>query len=158
MNRKEIARRLVVEKAILDVLGEANSWTRAEAKEMYEPGDADAVTDYGRVRRDKPSQSWQVIDQNAFAHWVDEYAPDAIVVLRQINPAWVSRVLKTGRVRIERIDPDTGEVTEMDVTPDGVGQVTSQKGVTVTTTDVAEDAARKLLTNVLGAIGTGDES
>lgn len=158
MNRKQMARQLVIEKAILDVLGEANAETRAQANEEYEPGDADAVTEFGRVRRDKPSKSWRVLDHAAFAHWVDQHAPEALVTTVTINSSWLNRVLKTGTVRVEQVDEETGEVTEVDVTPDGVGLVTSQKGVTVTTTDAAEDAARAILTNVLGAIGTGDES
>lgn len=152
MNRKELARRLVIEKAILDVLAEANGETRAQANEAYEPGDADAVTDFGRVRRDKPSQSWRVLDHTAFAHWVDRNAPEALVTTVTINSAWRDRVLKTGTVRVERVDEETGEVTEVDVTPDGVGLVTSQKGVTVTTTDAAEDAARALLADAMKAI------
>lgn len=154
MNRKEIARRLIVEKAILDVLAEANSETRAQANEAYEPGDADAVTDFGRVRRDKPSQSWRVLDHVAFAHWVDQHAPAALVTTVTINSSWMARVLKTGTVRIEQVDEETGEVAEVDVTPDGVGLITTQKGVTVTTTDVAEDAARALLADAMKAIAS----
>lgn len=152
MNRKEIARRLVIEKAILDVLGEANAETRAQANDMYEPGDADAVTDFGRVRRDKASESWKVLDHAAFAHWVDEHAREALVTTVTINSSWLNRVLKTGTVRIEQVDEVTGEVTEVDVTPEGIGLIKSQKGVTVTTTDAAEDAARALLADAMKAI------
>lgn len=152
MNRKQIARQLVIEKAILDVLGEANGETRARAKDEYEPGDADSVANFGRVRMDKASQSWKVIDHSALAHWVDENAPDALVTVVQINSSWLNRVLKTGTVRIERTDTATGEITEIDVTPDGVGLITSNPRLVVTTTDEAEDAARVLLSDAMKAI------
>ena len=70
MNERKLqADRLVRQKAILDVLGEANSELRSEVRLGFLPGDAEA-TELGRVRMDKPRKSARVHDWAALDRWV----------------------------------------------------------------------------------------
>ena len=64
-DREQLADRLVRQKAILDVLREADSETRVEAASLYRPGSADA-TPLGRVRMDKGRSSLRVVDWAAY--------------------------------------------------------------------------------------------
>lgn len=138
--RKEIARRLVAEKAILDRLQDANQETRDLAREEYDPGDADSVTvhgeQFGRVRRDKGVQKFRVTDFGLVYKFAEEHAPGAIVP--QLERGFLSAVTKSGTW----VDRETGEVLEVP----GVELVDMPGNLVVTTTDAATDWA-------LGALG-----
>lgn len=145
-DRKQLARLLVLQKAILDVLAEADAETRAEAKALFDVGDADSVSGadgpLGRVRRDKPRQSWRVVDWTEFEAWVRIHYPEA----------WTPSVAKWALTEISRtgalMRKATGEILE----PDGIGLVEGDGNLVVSTTDAAEDLARALIREQLKAI------
>jgi hypothetical protein len=139
-DRKQLARLLVIQKAFKDILSEADAETRAEAKTLFDVGDADSVTldghQLGRVRRDKPRQSWRVINWSALETWIQIHYPEAW------TPAiakWaLAEIAKTGAL----VRKATGEILE----PPGVALVEGDGNLVVTTTDAAEDLARQLIT------------
>jgi hypothetical protein len=138
-DRKALARLLVIQKAFKDILSEADAETRAEAKVLFDAGDADSVTldghQLGRVRRDKPRQSWRIVDWPAFDASIREGFPEA----------WQPSVAKWARDEITRngclMRKATGEIFE----PAGIGLVEADGNLVVTTTDAAEDLARQLI-------------
>lgn len=144
MNRKELAHRLVLQKAVLDLLAAADKDTRAEAKERYTGGDADQVGELGRVRMDKGRDTFTITDPDALLAWVKEHHPDAIVTREEIVPAFRTELLRKGTSMI--VD-DNGEIT--DVTPDGIERKPGSPRLVVTATDDAAIAARSILTPVL---------
>ena len=107
--RKAQADRLVRQKVILDVLGEANSELRSEVRLGFLPGDAEA-TELGRVRMDKPRKSARVHDWAALDRWVRENIPGGIITTEAINPALVAALCKAEG---EWTNPETGEVVEV---------------------------------------------
>lgn len=153
MSRKDIARRLVLEAAILDVLKDLHAETRDEARTEYESGDADSVKNdgvtLGRVRRDKEAVSWKVTDWSEFTRWVSEHIPSEVreVVSLQVNPGMQRQLLKDGTWT----DPETGEVLEVA----GVQRSVRQGNLVVTKTDEGMDAAHVLLGKVL-EVESGD--
>lgn len=138
-DRKALARLLVIQKAFKDILSEADAETRAEARALFDVGDADSVTldghQLGRVRRDKPRQSWRVVDWSAFETSIKADFPEA----------WQPSVTKWARDEITRngclVRKATGEIFE----PQGIGLVEADGNLVVTTTDDAEDLARQLI-------------
>jgi hypothetical protein len=139
-DRKALARQLVMEKAILDVLGEANAETRERGRQEFDSNDADSAkldeTVIGRVRRDKPTGKWSVQDWPRFEAWVREHVPHAWIATPRVDPHFISAVCKTGTY----IDRD-GVVLDVD----GIGYGESEGRLVVTTTDAAEDYARELI-------------
>jgi hypothetical protein len=139
-DRKALARLLVIQKAFKDILSEADAETRAEARVLFDVGDADSVTldghQLGRVRRDKPRQSWRIVDWSAFDASIKADFPEA----------WQPSVAKWARDEITRngclVRKTTGEIFE----PQGIGLVEADGNLVVTTTDAAEDLARQLIT------------
>jgi hypothetical protein len=143
MSRKEIARRLVAEKSILDALQDANQETRDLAREEYEPGDADSVMvdgeTFGRVRRDKPIQKLRVVDFGLVYKFAEQHAPHAIVP--NLDRGFLSAITKSGTW----IDRETGEVLEVP----GVVLQEMPGNLVVTTTDTADEWARQVLGKAL---------
>jgi hypothetical protein len=146
-DRVEVARRAVLEKAILDQLRDGNNVTRDEARQLYEAGDADGVkvngVTFGRVRRDKPRREWKIVDWAAFEKWVQANMPQAWIAIPQVDPGFRSTVLKHGQY----IDVD-GVVLE----PDGIALVESDGNVVVVTTEAAETWALSVLAEQFKAL------
>ena len=140
-DREQLADRLVRQKAILDVLREADSETRVEAASLYRPGSADA-TPLGRVRMDKGRSSLRVVDWAAYTRWVREVCPEHLIVTEQVNPALLKALERDGG---EWTDPATGELSQVP----GVGFAESPRRLVVTTTDVADEWAWAVLAGVL---------
>lgn len=138
-DRSALARLLVLQKAILDVLEDADAETRDQARELYRKTEADLVevddVEMGRVSRNKPTRKTQVVDWPAFEAWVDQIVPEEWTYVRKVNPSFVSAVCKTGQY----IDGD-GVVHEVP----GIGTLETPGNLVVTTTDAAEDWARAL--------------
>ncbi len=145
-DRTEIATRLVLQKAVLDLLKDADAETRDVAKFDYTPGAADPVelegVPLGRVRMDRGRKSATVTDWAALMAFCEEHCPDMLVRTLAINPAFLAAVKRCP----EWTDPETGEVLEVP----GVHLTESAPILTVTTTDAAEAWARRALTSTLG--------
>lgn len=146
-DRSDIARLLVLQKAILDVLKDADAETRDQAKAIYAKTEADLVEidgrEMGRVSRNRPTKKRQVVDWRAFEAWVDEVVPHEWISTPRVNPSFVSAVCKTGQY----IDGD-GVVHEVP----GIGTVETPGNLVVTTTEAAEDWARQITSSSLKAI------
>ena len=140
-DREQLADRLVRQKAILDVLREADSEARVEAASLYRPGSADA-TPLGRVRMDKGRSSLRVVDWAAYTRWVREVCPENLIVMEQVNPALLKALERDGG---EWTDPATGELSQVP----GVGFTEAARRLVVTTTDVADEWAGSVLAGVL---------
>ena len=136
-DRELIADRLVRQKAILDVLREADADTRAEARALYAPGAADP-TPLGRVRMDKGRKAHTVTDWAALERWVRTHIPDGIVVRESVSPALVTALCRDGG---EWADPATGELIPVD----GIAITEGEGRLVVTTAPEAEDWARAAL-------------
>lgn len=137
-DRELIADRLVRQKAILDVLREADADTRAEARALYAPGAADP-TPLGRVRMDKGRRKHEVVDYAAVERFVrDHNIPNGIIVRESLNSAVVAALVKAGG---EWTDPATGEVLDVP----GIAVRESDPILVVTTEPEAEDWARAAL-------------
>src|SRR5215207_1959938 len=135
-----IARLLVLQKAFLDVLKDADAETREQAGALFDVNDAKGVrvdgTDLGRVRRDKPRQEWFVEDWAKYEAWARENVPDACTA---VAPWVLQQIKKSGGVFINRA---TGEILE----PEGVGLRDADGGrLVVTTTDEATEWARQVV-------------
>lgn len=145
-DRAEIAARLVLQKAVLDLLKDADAETRDIAKVDYSPGAADPVkvdgVTLGRVRMDRGRKSATVTDWAALLDFCEEHCPDMLIRTVTVNPAFLAAVKKCP----EWTDPDTGEVLEVP----GVYLTEGAPILTVTTTDAAEEWARRTLTGALG--------
>ena len=136
-DRQTIADALVRQKAILDVLREADADTRAEARALYVPGAA-VPTPLGRVRMDKGRKAHTVTDWAALERWVRAHIPDGIVVREAVSPALVTALCRDGG---EWADPATGELIPVD----GIAVRESDPILVVTTAPEAEDWARAAL-------------
>jgi hypothetical protein len=147
-DRKALARQLVMEKAILDVLKDANAETRERGRQEFDSSDADSAklgdAVIGRVRRDKPTGKWSVQDWPLFEAWVRANVPHAWIAIPRVDPGFIAAVCKTGAY----IDRETGELLPVD----GIGYTESDGNLVVTTTDAAEDLARELITEQLKVI------
>ena len=140
-DRQTIADALVRQKAILDVLREADADTRAEAKALYAPGAADP-TPLGRVRMDKGRRAHTVTDWAALERWVRAHIPDGIVVRESVSPALVTALCRDGG---EWADPATGELVPVD----GIAVTETEPRLVVTTGAEAEDWARGVLSGIV---------
>lgn len=96
MDIRDLARRAVGEKAILDAAKELNDQTRAALLEAMGAGDRLMVGTLGSVTRTAPKPTYRVTDREAFTAWVAEHFPEAIVTTRTVVPAWEADAIKTG--------------------------------------------------------------
>ena len=133
---RDLARRAIGEKAILDAARGLHDETRAALAEAMEAGDrvkikADDGTDLGMVYVSDPKGTLRVVDEAAFVAWVQANHPDAIIPT--VNPAWQRALLSAG------CDAN-GEV------PDGCETVVVLPTLTVKPTD----EARALAVSTLG--------
>jgi hypothetical protein len=82
IDRKALARRLVLEKAILDALQEANDKARELARSIFGARDADSVTEgeleLGRVSRNRRTDTAKVRLGQEFLEWVGRNHPEQI--------------------------------------------------------------------------------
>src|SRR5215212_3945607 len=89
-----IARLLVLQKAITDVLKDADADTREQAREFFEVKDAKGVridgTELGRVRVDEPRKEWYVEDWAAYEGWARQAIPEHC----HSPAAWVLQSIK----------------------------------------------------------------
>ena len=158
--RQDLARRLVLQKAILDLLRELDAETRTEARSLYTVGSADGVEDaggapLGRVQMRKGTARRQVVDYAALTAWAAEKCPQALVPAVSLSTAWVAQVLRTGTAMVETVDED-GEVAYHAEDVPGLGMVEGAPTLAVTTTDAAEAAALAMLRGPL-ALEVGHE-
>ena len=138
MTDRDLARRAILESAILKELDALNADTRgALAESGMQPGDRVTVGDLGYVQVTNPRPSRRVVDWAALTRWVEQHAPDQIITTTQISPSFIKAVVASG----EYTSPTTGEVLE----PDGVGTVPGTPQLRVVPTGVAQEAARALL-------------
>ena len=152
-DRRELARRLVLQKSILDRLRDADAEDRSEARVEYQAGDADSVVvdgvEFGRVRRDRGRRSFKIMDYAAFDRWVRENVPSQWVAIEQVHPSFRAAILKTG----EYITED-GEV----LYPDGVEAFMSEGYLVVSPTDAASEWAARAVGSQLQALPVVGES
>ena len=138
MTDRSLARRALLESAILKELDALNADTRAALSSSgLEPGDRVTVADLGHVLMTNPKPTRRVVDWPALIAWVEQHAPEQIIQPPpQIAPGFIAALTKTG----EYISAD-GEV----LVPDGIGTVAGQPRLTVSPSDQATDVARGLL-------------
>lgn len=143
----DVARLLVLEKAVMDVLADANAETREQARAIFEAADAKAVNgpegELGRVRRDRPRKEWRVVDYPAYEAWVRAEVPEACTAVA----GWLlSRIKRDGGVYIDKA---TGEIKA----PVGIALQEEPEGrLVVTTTDAAVEWARSIVRPIAGEI------
>lgn len=137
MSDRDKARRALLEKAILDELSEANESTREAVREGMVPGDKLQVPGLGYVQMSDPKPSWRVVDEQAFAAWASNHAPEAFIQITVMSTHWRKQVLRDG----EYTDPESGEV----LTPDGIGKVAGSPVLSVHPSDAAHELARKFV-------------
>ena len=138
MTDRNKARILILQKAIVDELAEADQATREEMRESMVPGDRVNVPGLGYVQMTSPKPTLKVVDWTAFTKWCEDHAPEAFIQPPPtLSTHWVSQLLKTGKYT----DSDTGEV----LMPDGIGTVEGTPQLRVVPTDEAHEAARSLL-------------
>ena len=146
MPSREVAARLVLQRAILECLTDANKQLRDEVALELQPGDAQAVNAItggrlGRVRMDKPRTSTRLVDEAKFVAWCKQHNPDGLEL--RARPALVEAIRKAGGVVVDR---ETGEVTEIP----GFETVTAAQGsLVVEMTDLARSSAATMLSGLL---------
>ena len=96
---RDIARRAIGEKAILDAAKELHDATRELLSEGMHAGDrytikADDGTDLGMVYVTNPKGTLRVVDEEAFLRWVERNHPTALI--QQVNPSWKRALLSAG--------------------------------------------------------------
>ena len=132
---RDIARRAIGEKAILDAAKELHDQTRTELTVGMEAGDrltikADDGTPLGMVYVTDPKGTIRVVDDEAFLAWVERNHPTAIIP--QVNPSWKRTLLSAGA-------DVNGEI------PDGCETVVGAPTLTVKPTDEARMLAASTL-------------
>lgn len=132
---RDIARRAIGEKSILDAAKELHDATRALLSEGMHAGDrytikADDGTDLGMVYVTNPKGTLRVVDEESFLNWVERNHPTAIIP--QVNPAWKRTLLSAGA-------DVNGEI------PDGCETVVGAPTLTVKPTDEARMLAASTL-------------
>lgn len=78
MSDKNLVRRALMEKAILDELKAAHEATRAALGESLESGDRLASAGLGYAQVTNPPARWVVTDRAAFETWAAEVAPQYV--------------------------------------------------------------------------------
>ena len=131
---RDIARRAIGEKAILDAAKELHDQTRAELAGELEAGDRVTIkadgTPLGMVYVTDPKGTLRVVDEESFLRWVERNHPTAIIP--QVNPAWKRTLLSAGA-------DVNGEI------PDGCETVVGAPTLTVKPTDEARRLAASTL-------------
>jgi hypothetical protein len=142
-DRKALARIAVLQKAILNILEEADQATRDELKTILEPRETVPVrvdgTELGIVRVNKETVGWEVFDWGALERWVQEHVPSAWVTPAarpQIASGFVTTLKKEGKY----IDAD-GVVHEVP----GLERRVKPGNLNVVPTDAAEEWAREVV-------------
>ena len=136
---RDIARRAIGEKAILDAAKELHDQTRAALAEGMEAGDrltikADDGTALGMAYVSDPKGTLRIVDDEAFLAWVQANHPTAIIPA--VNAAWQRALLAAGA-------DANGEV------PDGCEVVVGRPTLTVKPSDAAKAIALGLVTREL---------
>ena len=137
---REVARRAIGEKAILDAAKELHDQTRADLAGELEAGDrvtikADGVS-LGMVYVTDPKGTLRIVDDEAFLAWVQANHPTAIIPA--VNPAWQRALLSAGA-------DSNGEV------PDGCEVIVGRPTLVVKPSDAAKAIALGLVQRELGS-------
>lgn len=131
---RDIARRAIGEKAILDAAKELHDQTRAELAGELEAGDRVTIkadgTPLGMVYVTDPKGTLRIVDDEAFLAWVQANHPTAIIPA--VNPAWQRALLAAGA-------DSNGEV------PDGCEVVVGRPTLVVKPSDAAKAIALGLV-------------
>ena len=137
---RDIARRAIGEKAILDAAKELHDQTRAELAGELEAGDRVTIkadgTPLGMVYVTDPKDALRIVDEVAFLAWVQANHPTAIIPA--VNPAWQRALLAAGA-------DSNGEV------PAGCEVVVGRPTLTVKPSDAAKAIALGLVQRELGS-------
>ncbi|MBK9156635.1 MAG: hypothetical protein IPM11_00625 [Micropruina sp.] len=137
---KPLGQRALIEAAILKQLSEANSLTRDALTDALVPGERVPIYDddveIGTVAMTKPGSRWRVEDQSAFLRWVEANAPQAIITIKQVSPAFTDRIIRDG----ELITAE-GEC----LIPDGLVRVTTRPQLRVEPSNEAHHRALQIL-------------
>lgn len=145
-DQKAMARRLLLESAILAALTERNKAARKEASKLFEVGDAQTARvgseSLGRVRKDKGRTSAVVADRRAFQAWIEENLPDEIEEVPatyRIRPATEKAILDRAKKDGGAFDRATGEEIP------GVAIRTSDPTLNVSAEELAGQVAEALI-------------
>lgn len=140
MTTRDVAKRALIEKAILDELAQAAGCTRDElSAQDLQPGDRVTVDDLGYVLMTNPKPVYKVTDWTALTKWIEDYAADwGLVVQTSVSQAWVKKVLADGG---EWTDPESGEVFQVP----GLGMERSAPQLRVAPSEQAAVRARSIL-------------
>lgn len=137
---RDLARRAIGEKAILDAAKELHDQTRAELAGELEAGDRVTIkadgTPLGMVYVTDPKGTLRIVDDEAFLAWVQANHPTAIIPA--VNPAWRRALLAAGA-------DSNGEV------PDGCEVIVGRPTLTVKPSDAAKAIALGLVQRELGS-------
>ena len=137
---RDIARRAIGEKAILDAAKELHDQTRAELAGELEAGDRVTIkadgTPLGMVYVTDPKGTLRIVDDEAFLVWVQANHPTAIIPA--VNPAWQRALLAAGA-------DSNGEV------PDGCEVIVGRPTLVVKPSDAAKAIALGLVQRELGS-------
>ena len=137
---RDIARRAIGEKAILDAAEKLHAQTRAELAGELEAGDRVTIkadgTPLGMVYVTDPKGTLRIVDDEAFLAWVQANHPTAIIPA--VNPAWQRALLAAGA-------DSNGEV------PDGCEVIVGRPTLVVKPSDAAKAIALGLVQRELGS-------
>ena len=131
MLEREIATRLVLQRAVLEMLTDANKELRAECAGGMRPGDATVVETpdgerLGRVRMDRPRTSVRLVDETALVEWCRAHRPSELEY--RVRPAFAEALRKSGGVLV---DHETGEMVDVpgfEATTAAAGTLTVEVG------------------------------
>lgn len=139
MSARDIAKRALLEAAILGELAEANQQTREQLAEAgMEPGDKVTAGDLGYVQITSPKPALKVVDWSELGKWIEDNAPDQGLVTKvEVSQYFVKKVLADGG---QWINAD-GEVLEVP----GLGVVAGASQLRVVPSDAAHETAREIL-------------
>lgn len=140
MSARDLARRAILESAILGELTQANRATREELAEAgMAPGDKLNVPGLGYVQITNPAGSLQVVDWTALTKWIEDNAPDQGLITKvEVSSAFVKHLISQDG---EFTDPGTGEC----ITVPGFGKVAGKPALRVVPSDEAAEVARGIL-------------
>lgn len=140
MSARDIAKRALLEAAILGELTDANQQTREQLAEAgMEPGDKVTAGDLGYVQITSPKPALKVVDWSALAAWIADFAPDDGLIVKppEVSSYFVKKVIADGGIWIN----GDGEVLQVP----GLGIVAGAPHLRVVPSDVAREAAREIL-------------
>lgn len=141
---RDLARRAIGEKSILDAAEKLHAQTRAELAGELEAGDRVTIKDaegttLGLAYVSDPAQRWKVTDPALLLAWAKEHAPH-LVVSRVVEEVPSLPLDDQGEIALP-----TGEC----VRPDGVSAVRGRPTLTVKPSDAAKALALSLVTREL---------